>query len=220
MQQMILEGLAAMRRPAARKPTYIFSYGANMSTERVRQRDMVALDCVNTTLEGYRLTFNHRGGYANVVACDLPGACVHGVALLLSPGDVARLKRAEYGYKLVDCVMTPYKGSGPSSPVDGNVGPDPDAEADGVLHGKVFVATNLSEAPPGMLENRPSTRYMTLLRVGVREHELDPKYVQWLEAVARIYRLGQNVEPPPFITDGPPLEAQFENFPWLEGSLD
>ena len=62
-----------MRRPAARKPTYIFSYGANMSMERVRQRDMVPTDCVNTILEGYRLTFNHRGGYANVVPCGIPG---------------------------------------------------------------------------------------------------------------------------------------------------
>ena len=76
----------------------------------------------------------------------------------MNPGDVARLKRAEYGYKLVDCVMTRYKGTGPSLPVDGNVDPDLDAEADGFLHGKVFVATNLSEAPPGMLESRPSNR--------------------------------------------------------------
>ena len=59
-------------------------------------------------------------------------------------------------------------------------------------------------------------RYMTLLRIGVREHELDPDYIEWLEAVTRIYRSGQYWEPPPFITNGPPLEEKFENFPWLE----
>uniref|UniRef100_A0A7S4CKC0 gamma-glutamylcyclotransferase n=1 Tax=Eutreptiella gymnastica TaxID=73025 RepID=A0A7S4CKC0_9EUGL len=171
---------------------WVFSYGANLCKERMRQRDMTPLGCVNVVLPGHRLTFNHRFGYGNVMPCDTPGACVHGVALELTIPDFRRLKQAEYGYEVTRCVMQTYPDDGPGGKGRG-------------LFGVVFVATNLSRAPTGELESIPSYRYMMLIRQGCRDHDLDRGYTQWVDEVASIYKKGWRVEPEPFVRVDPGL---------------
>mmetsp|Transcript_106464 Transcript_106464/g.179738 ORF Transcript_106464/g.179738 Transcript_106464/m.179738 type:complete len:162 (+) Transcript_106464:2-487(+) len=158
----------------------------------MRQRDMTPLGCVNVVLPGHRLTFNHRFGYGNVMPCDTPGACVHGVALELTIPDFRRLKQAEYGYEVTRCVMQTYPDDGPGGKGRG-------------LFGVVFVATNLSRAPTGELESIPSYRYMMLIRQGCRDHDLDRGYTQWVDEVASIYKKGWRVEPEPFVRVDPGL---------------
>ena len=129
--------------------TWVFSYGANMNESRLRRRGFRTgpLGFVRTILDGHRLTFNHKGfffdrpsfhperylapiagGYANVVICAEPGACVHGVALYLTPSDKAILSEQEDGYELVDCVLHKY----------------PSDDGEHLLHGQVYDSLSLS----------------------------------------------------------------------------
>lgn len=69
-----------------------------------------------------------------------------------------------------------------------------------VLQAKVFVATNLCQAPVGLLGTAPSKRYLQLLKTGCRDHNLSKEYIAWTDNVANDYSNSSTLaEPTPFL---------------------
>jgi hypothetical protein len=94
-----------------------FAYGANMSSEKLRQRgvQLSRLSPAQVADPSICLGFSHRNGFATLVALDTLGSDVryvyrqpHGVLYRITPRDLDTLRAAEQGYYLHDITVTPY----------------------------------------------------------------------------------------------------------------
>jgi hypothetical protein len=123
---------------AAPKGLFNFAFGSNMSPNKLGgARGLHPVKSLPATSPGYRLAFNHRGGFGNLVAQQAGNACqdntaaavapapaapaaapdaVHGVLHQLTPAELADLMCLEHEYRPVVVWAQPYrsdsKGSG------------------------------------------------------------------------------------------------------------
>ncbi|KAK3275207.1 hypothetical protein CYMTET_16650 [Cymbomonas tetramitiformis] len=149
-----------------------FAYGANMAKEKLSgARGLNPLESKCGVLQGYRLSFSHRGGMGNVVPChgaadsgpgDL-GEAVHGVLHLLTVEEMAQLTNMEHEYWPVEVEVQAYDGT--------------------------LVTAVVFQSPPERLITEglpPIERYLKLLQVGARDWGLEEGYCKWLEALPSI----------------------------------
>lgn len=141
---------------------WYFAYGANMDAQGLARRvGRNVLEGKRACLEGYRLVFNQRGGYASVVPH--PSDKVWGVLYRLTETELSRLDQYEgvpecYGRQKV--WVTTENGER--------------------VRAYVYIGKE-------NLENVwPKQTYLSELLRGARQHQLPQEYIQFLEGVAAL----------------------------------
>jgi gamma-glutamylcyclotransferase len=148
---------------------YVFAYGSNMFTPKMRVAAPSAVFSAVARLPGYVLCFNKistkdGSGKGNIDATDNAQDEVWGVVFVIADGDRRALDESEGGYDPVPIeVMTPS--------------------------GSLVALTYI--AKPGRIDNtlRPYSWYRDLVVRGAQRHELHQGYIKKLEAV------GASVDP-------------------------
>lgn len=140
---------------------FMFAYGSNMLTRRLRARVPSALSVVPAELRGYRMAFHKRGmdgsGKANIQRTGDPTDRVHGVVFRLDVAELPLLDAVEIGYRRHEVHVIARSGH------------TLDAVCYQALDG--FIQPDL----------RPFDWYRDLVAAGAREHRLPPHHVLWIE---------------------------------------
>lgn len=149
-----------------------FSYGANMSTQKLAQRGILpespGIAAIVTSQQYERISFCHRGAFASLVANTLQikpqqeealtYGPAHGVLYKLRRKDLQNLEKAETGYYSVALKVQP---------------------SDSSEHEACAFVSKPSLTLKGPL--KPTKRYLDLLIRGACEHSLQPDYISWLQ---------------------------------------
>lgn len=145
-----------------------FSYGSNMSINRLLGRISSASRVGAATLMKYELMFHKVGRKDGSAKCDAretgdPGHIVHGVVFEIAKADKTELDREEglgHGYELKDVWVKMHNGS--------------------VVQAFMYYATNID---PGL---KPFDWYKEHVLRGARENGLPEEYIRKIEAVESI----------------------------------
>lgn len=150
-----------------------FAFGANISISKLTgSRKITPLESRAASIEGYRLEFNHRGGFGNLVALRdgerAPSGltAVHGVVHRLRPSDFATLTNMEHEYWPMQLEADVYdRHGGGKIPCVAFCSPPERTIADGLP---------------------PTDRYLSLLQSGAREWPLLESYCDWLDSIQTV----------------------------------
>ena len=157
-----------------------------MSPTKIASRGMKPLKVVRGFVPGWSLLFNHRGGFGNIETVEKiqagqldvtrlsPPSDVHGVLVLLSREEFAKLAWEEYAYNTVEVPVQVYA-----------------EDQAGVTTGKGFavgdvqhvLAFKTSQCAEVEARTLPSRRYVQLLQEGAHTSSLDLEYCSWLNAI-------------------------------------
>ncbi|CAG9462442.1 unnamed protein product [Pedinophyceae sp. YPF-701] len=166
---------------------WYFSFGAMCNPVAMRRRGVISDVGFPAKIQGYRLTFDLPGGFANITKDDAPDAECHGVLHAMTKGNFDHLAYVERAYTHRAVLAHPY-GPGlvqgdtmeatvpaaPGSPSSALL--PPGAEARGV-EARVFWYDAPREVPP-----LPSERYVRVIALGLEKHGVDP---DWIARVRR-----------------------------------
>jgi hypothetical protein len=162
-----------------------FAFGSNLNPQRVRSRGMRPSSLRRGVLPGWRLLFNHTGGYGNIEQTEVikrlgydtsrlspkqafpPPDEVHGALLLFSRDDFARLALEEYAYDTVEVPVEIYE----------------EDRLEGCAPVQFALAFKTAACAVVESSTLPSSRYIALIRDGARASCLQPRYCEWLENV-------------------------------------
>lgn len=164
---------------------YNFAFGSNLNPAKVESRKMFPAETLRGVLPGWRLLFNHTGGFGNIeetTVCeaeryDLSRLCgslpeVHGVLLKLTRDDFARLAWEEYAYDTIEVPVSVY-------------GDDHTKDHCGVQHALAFKTNACALASTRTL---PSARYIGLIADGAKASNIEPSYCRWLDSLRNACR--------------------------------
>lgn len=157
---------------------WYFSFGANMDKNVLqKRRKVIPKESRACIVPSYRIVFNYKGlmywepGFASIAKVEDNGTDndehlneLHGVAHLITKDDYLRIRYTEggsgydgYGYADVDVKCIDYNRN--------------------EFTAKALILANSSETGVYL----PSLRYLSLLRKGAREHNLDQKWIDYLD---------------------------------------
>ena len=140
---------------------FVFAYGSNMLTGRLRVRTPSAISIGLGEIRGYRMAFNKRGadgsGKGNIQPTSDPEDRVHGVVFRIDSAELGLLDAVEVGYRRCPVQVITRWGH--------TVGAVSYQALDEYVH-------------PGL---RPFRWYHGLVLAGAREHGLPAHHVLWIE---------------------------------------
>eukprot|EP00929_Paragymnodinium_shiwhaense_P093629 TRINITY_DN53841_c0_g1_i1.p1 TRINITY_DN53841_c0_g1~~TRINITY_DN53841_c0_g1_i1.p1 ORF type:complete len:726 (-),score=125.51 TRINITY_DN53841_c0_g1_i1:463-2604(-) len=148
---------------AGGQPVWNFAFGANINPWKLESsRGIKPLDAVRGKLPGWRLVFNHRGGFGSIeeISAAMPGGpdAVHGMLLLLNAQDFATLCSMEHQYEPTELEVEAYDGR--------------------CVNARCFISMPAFRT---LAQDLAATeRYMKLIREGAQQSGLDANYVTWL----------------------------------------
>lgn len=168
------------------KYVWNFAFGSNLNPGKVESRRMLPAETKRGVLTGWRLLFNHTGGYGNIESAavcdaqqyDLSRLCgsppeVHGVLLKLSREEFARLAWEEYAYDTIEVAVALY-----SDDCRGKDGND--------VQPALAFKTNACALT--CTRTLPSARYIGLIADGAKASGIEPSYCGWLDSVRNACR--------------------------------
>jgi len=178
-----------------------FAFGANINPHKLIQaRRIQPLESSPAVLPGYRLEFNHRGGFGNVVRLQ-PGeagpkglTAVHGVVHCLEPEDIAKLTNMEHEYWPMTVEAQLYESHGGST-----------------VPCVAFVTPPERKVVSGLA---PTGRYLNLLKDGAKSWPLDAKYCEWLDSLSSVHQDRRDIRYYESVADGSRLP------PWPKSRAD
>ena len=163
---------------------YNFAFGSNLNADKVKSRSMRPVQTLRGVLTGWRLLFNHNGGYGNIETDDLcasmsydlsrlnkPPNEVHGVLLKFSRQEFAQLAWEEYAYDTVEVPVAVYAA---------------DRKGTGAIQPALAFKTNSCALVS--TTTMPSLRYIALIAEGARAAGIDAPYCEWLDRVRNACR--------------------------------
>jgi len=140
---------------------FVFSYGSNMLTRRIRARTPSAISIATGEIRGHRMAFHKRGvdnsGKANARHTGDDEDRVHGVVFRIDATELASLDAAEVGYRRRDVHVIVRSGH--------------TVEAICYEALEDFIQAELL----------PFGWYRALVLAGAREHRLPAHHVLWVE---------------------------------------
>ncbi|CAE8588893.1 unnamed protein product [Polarella glacialis] len=154
---------------AAEGPKWYFGFGANINPWKLReQRQILPLEEFVGKLPGWKLVFNHKGGFGNIEplsalishGASSPDA-VHGVLLLLKAKDFDKLAKMEHEYGTREVLVETYDGRS--------------------IAALAFITPPQFKLSASLA---PTPRYLKLIRDGCDSMGIDPAYRSWLQTVS------------------------------------
>ncbi len=167
-----------------------FAFGSNVNPSKVASRGMAPSCVLRGVLPGWRLLFNHVGGYGNVEETSVIAGNkidvtrlstrrgppqpdeVHGVLLKLSRDEFARMAWEEYAYNTVEVPVEVY----PEDAGDGEGG-----SGNAVIQKALAFKTHPCALTTG--RTLPSSRYLKLIQRGARKSGIREGYCLWLGSI-------------------------------------
>merc|ERR1711871_1025528 len=159
-----------------------FVFGSNLNPDKVASRGMRPAAVQRGQLPGWKLVFNHNGGYGNIESLDTINrdgldfsrlskvieqpAGVHGVLLKLTREDFSRLAWEEYAYNTIEVPVEVY---------------DVDQRGSRIQHAIAFKTVPCAITNSNTL---PTARYIGLIQNGARVNGLQPQYCRWLDSIS------------------------------------
>eukprot|EP01084_Bolivina_argentea_P297357 512265_1 len=168
------------------KQVWMFSFGANMDSWKLEtKRNIKPIGKkLRGKLIGWKLRFDHRGGFANVIKVNRNDknhnfksfihnkqSEVHGVLMQLHCNDLIKLARMEHGYELYEVSVKLY--------VKDICDAMPSSIQAVAFKTRYCFQTKISNL-------WPTTRYIGLIRRGAEQMNLNKDYRNWLDMIQSI----------------------------------
>jgi len=188
------------------KYVWTFGFGANINPWKLQERrGIIPVASSPAFLPNYRLVFNHRGGFGNIVHTPsypnvhngsgenkaLSPKAVHGVVLKVKLVDFAKLAAMEHQYRPEQIVVHTYspvkkstkhqKGGEAREEVDKVSKEEPDSPLSTSKSIAALAFVSIPEYCTKQKDLQPTMRYLNLIRNGARSMGLESRYCDWLE---------------------------------------
>lgn len=165
-----------------------FGFGANINPWKLEQRRNIHPigDKLRGKLTGWRLLFDHKGGFGNIINMETETSAhglnafepfinenqyeVNGVLLKLTHEDLIKLASMEHEYELHQISIQIYP--------------------DDITNGNSFINALIFKSPRYFQTKRsdlyPPSRYIEIIQKGARQMNIDQKYCLWLSQINSI----------------------------------
>lgn len=163
--------IATINSTIASDVVWYFAFGANMCPHKLgKSRGIQAKESMPAKLQGWKMSFTHRGGFGNVTLTGNAHDVVHGVLHSLNAADYGRLTNMEHEYLPIEVEVKPC-----------------DSSTHTLVKAVAFVTPDRFRIREGL---NPTSRYLKLLKNGAAYWKLDKEYVEWLDGIQPVDERG------------------------------